>query len=59
MWISYRIIDLESKKAILLYELHNSIPSQFIDILIKYNEFGPYYDEEYWPVEISSNIYIS
>lgn len=39
--------------------MHSFIPSEFIDLMIKYNEVGPEADDEYWPIEYSSNTYIS
>jgi hypothetical protein len=32
MWIMYRILDLESKRAIIIFEVNNMIPVELNDI---------------------------
>ncbi|EAR84985.2 hypothetical protein TTHERM_00585430 (macronuclear) [Tetrahymena thermophila SB210] len=59
-WISYRILDLESKKAILLFQMHSFIPTEFIDINMKYKDIDENDEQEqYWPSERNINYYIA
>ncbi|KAL4485386.1 hypothetical protein ABPG72_008254 [Tetrahymena utriculariae] len=59
-WISYRILDLESKKAILLFQMHNYLPSEFIDIIMKYKDIDESDEQEqYWPSERNINYFIA